>query len=80
MKLKNLKTNYLGQDTIYFESIDSTQLEILRMIQSGNIQNGTLIIANIQTNAMRNTWTYMAYRRAKQYSIFILYKIRLRVK
>lgn len=56
MKLKNLKTSYLGKNTIYFETIDSTQLEILRRIENNNIQNGTLIIANIQTKALRNTW------------------------
>ena len=55
MKLKNLKTNYLGKRLIYFEIIDSTQSEILRRLKNNNIQNGTLVIANIQTKAVRNT-------------------------
>ena len=50
MELKELTTKILGKNVIYYESIDSTQLEILRKID--NIQNGTIIIADIQTNGI----------------------------
>lgn len=50
MQLKNLKTNYLGKTNIFYKKIDSTQTEIWRLIKNNNIQNGTLIMADIQTN------------------------------
>ncbi len=50
MKLKNLKTNFLGRDFIFYDEIDSTQDEILRIIKNNKIKNGTLVMANIQTN------------------------------
>ena len=50
MKLKKLKTKYLGRNVIYYKSIDSTQNEIFRLIKNENITNGTLVIADIQTN------------------------------
>lgn len=62
MELLNLKTNYLGRNVSIFESIDSTQLEIIRRIQSNKIKNGDMIIADIQTKGVRNTWQKMVYR------------------
>jgi len=50
MRLKNLTTNFLGRNTIYFKVIDSTQSEIWRLIEESNIENGTLVMADIQTN------------------------------
>ena len=50
MRLKNLTTKFLGRNTIYFKSIDSTQSEIWRLIEKNNIQNGTLVMADKQTN------------------------------
>ena len=50
MRLKNLKTKFLGRNAIYFKSIDSTQSEIWRLIEKNNIQNGTLVMADKQTN------------------------------
>ena len=50
MKLKKLKTKYLGRNVIYYKSIDSTQNEIFRLIKNKTITNGTLVIADIQTN------------------------------
>ena len=50
MQLKNLKTNFLGRDIIYYKEIDSTQNEIWRKIKNRTIKNGTLIISDIQTN------------------------------
>lgn len=49
MQLKNLKTNFLGRDVIYYEKIDSTQNEIWRLVKDKKIENGTLVIADIQT-------------------------------
>lgn len=50
MRLKNLTTKFLGRNAIYFKSIDSTQSEIWRLIEKNNIQNGTLVMADKQTN------------------------------
>lgn len=49
MQLKKLKTKFLGRNFIFYDVIDSTQNEITRLIENGNIQNGTVIMANIQT-------------------------------
>lgn len=48
MKLKNLKTNFLGRNNIYYKEIDSTQSEVLRLIDK-KASNGTLVMADIQT-------------------------------
>lgn len=50
MQLKNLKTNFLGRNNIYYKKIDSTQNEIWRLIENNSVPNGTLIIADIQTH------------------------------
>lgn len=49
MQLTNLKTKYLGQNTIYYETIDSTQSEIWRLYENKNTPNGTLVLSDIQT-------------------------------
>ncbi|MGN1301330.1 MAG: biotin--[acetyl-CoA-carboxylase] ligase [Clostridia bacterium] len=49
MKLKNLQTNFLGQNSYFYKEIDSTQNEIWRLIENKNIKNGTLVMADIQT-------------------------------
>ena len=72
MQLPDLDTKYLGKVVEHYETIDSTQLEIERRIQKGIIQNGTIIIADIQTEGKRYTWKSMAYRSKKQYCVFIL--------
>jgi len=51
MELKGLKTNFLGRNIIYYETIDSTQLEILRQIEK-KMPNGTIVISDIQTNGI----------------------------
>ena len=48
MQLKNLTTNFLGRNSIFYKRIDSTQDEIWRRLKKGNINNGTLVIADIQ--------------------------------
>lgn len=65
MKLHNLKTDYLGRNVTFYESIDSTQMEIWRRIENKTIKNGELILCQIQTNGIRDTWKKMAYRRKK---------------
>ena len=46
MKLKNLKTRYLGQTLLYFDCLDSTQKKIKSLEAP---KNGTVVIANRQT-------------------------------
>ena len=48
MKLKKLKTNFLGKNIIHYSKIDSTQNEIWRLIPK-KLPTGTLVIADIQT-------------------------------
>lgn len=48
MKLKNLTTNFLGKDSFFYEKIDSTQDEIWRRVEKENINNGTLVMADVQ--------------------------------
>ncbi len=50
MELKGLQTKYLGRNIIHYKTIDSTQSEIWRLIESNNINNGTIVIADVQTN------------------------------
>lgn len=49
MKLKKLKTKYLGRTYFYYDKIDSTQNEIWRLTEK-NISNGTVVMAGTQTN------------------------------
>ena len=49
MQLTNLKTHTLGKKINYYNSIDSTQSEIWRLIEKNNIQNGEIVMAGIQT-------------------------------
>ena len=50
MQLKDLKTNFLGGNIIYYKEIDSTQSEIWRLIESKSAPSGTVVYADIQTN------------------------------
>ena len=50
MKLKNLKTNFLGRNVIFYQEIDSTQTQIWRLVENESIKNGSLVMANIQTS------------------------------
>lgn len=43
---------YLGNKVIYYDKIDSTQKEVWRKLQNNEIDNGTLIIADIQTDGI----------------------------
>ena len=63
--MQGLTTTILGRNIIEYEKIDSTQLEILRRIEKGSIQNGMIVVSKLQTNGMRNTWKNMVYRYQK---------------
>lgn len=71
---KNLeKIQFLGSKTTYFEKIDSTQLEIERRIKENNIQNGEMVVAELQTNGMGThgrTW-YSEEKNNIAFSFFI---------
>lgn len=77
MELENLKTKFLGRNLYYYKTIDSTQLEVWRKINSKTIEDGAIIISEKQTNAKRNTWKEMVHRRTRQHCIFICNKIKL---
>lgn len=62
MPFQDLNTKFLGKNVISYPEIDSTQLEIWRRIEKNMIKNGTIILADIQTNGKRYTWKKMAYR------------------
>lgn len=49
IKFENLKTKYIGRENIFYEQIDSTQKEIWRQVRKECINNGTLIMAGVQT-------------------------------
>lgn len=50
--IKNSKTTYIGKQIEYFQQIDSTHKYVLREIKNKNWNNGTIVIANKQTNAI----------------------------
>ena len=62
MKLENLNTKFLGRNVTYLKQVDSTQLEIIRNIENNTIKNGSLILADIQTNGQRYPWKALVYR------------------
>ncbi len=62
MPLQELNTKFLGKNVIFYPEIDSTQLEAWRRIEKRAIKNGTIIIADRQTNGKRNTWKKMVHR------------------
>lgn len=52
MQLENLDTNIIGRTFKYYDKIDSTQKEIIRLINDKKIKNGQLIMAGIQTDGI----------------------------
>jgi len=52
INFENLLTKFIGRKIFYYETIDSTQKEAWRKIENNNIENGSLIIANIQTSGV----------------------------
>lgn len=53
---------FLGNKIIHYKTINSTQLEIWKRVEENNIKNGTVIMADIQTNGKRNSWKNLAHR------------------
>lgn len=49
MQWINVTTDILGRNVIFYEEIDSTQNEIWRLLEKGELPNGTLIMADKQT-------------------------------
>ena len=52
INFENLLTKFIGRNIFYYETIDSTQKEAWRKIENNNIENGSLIITNIQTSGI----------------------------
>lgn len=50
--LDNLNTKYIGRNIIYYDIIDSTHKEAKRLTDNKEVPNGTLIVANMQTNGI----------------------------
>ena len=50
--LKNLKTKKIGKKCFFYEEIDSTQKEIWRRLEKNIIADGSIIIAQTQTDAV----------------------------
>ena len=50
--LENLETEFIGRKEIFYKEIDSTQKEIWRRIENKKIEDGTIIIADIQSSAI----------------------------
>lgn len=65
MNLNNIDTKILGKNIIHYKTIDSTQLEAWRRIEQRNIENGTIIIADMQSDGKRNSWKKMVHDRKK---------------
>lgn len=68
--LKDLETQIVGRNTIYYEEIDSTQLEAWRQIEKDTLPNGTLILADKQTKGKRNTWKKVVHGKERKYCPF----------
>lgn len=56
MRIFSLNTKFLGKKVIYYKTIDSTQLEVWRMIEKEEIENGTIVATELQTKGRRDTW------------------------
>ena len=52
MLSKEMKTKILGRTCIKFSEINSTQKYIHNQIKENKIQNGTVVIADVQTDAI----------------------------
>ncbi len=50
--MNKLKTKIIGQTIFHYEKIDSTQKEIWRRVEKNDIENGTIIMADVQSSAI----------------------------
>lgn len=68
-----MNTKFLGKNTFYYETIDSTQKEIWRRVDKNNIENGTIIVSQMQTSGIGThgrIW-HMQTKNNIAFSIFI---------
>lgn len=49
MELNNLQTKFLGQNFIFFESIDSTQNYVKKLDKENEAENGMVVFSEVQT-------------------------------
>jgi BirA family biotin operon repressor/biotin-[acetyl-CoA-carboxylase] ligase len=49
---KNLKTEFIGREILFYSQIDSTQKEAKRLIQDQNIKDGTIILTDNQISGI----------------------------
>lgn len=76
-KITKANTNYIGKRVVYFEEIDSTQLEAKRNKQK--YENGTIIIADIQT-AGKGTHGRIWYTKSNNIAMTIVLKPQANIK
>jgi len=50
--LCNLKTSFMGRNIIYYDTINSTHKKAKSIVNDNNVQNGTIIVANMQTDGI----------------------------
>ena len=61
IEIKNDMNYIIGKEVLLYNKIDSTQEEAKRIIKK--VKDGTVIIANNQTNGQGNTWQKNGIRR-----------------
>lgn len=76
-KLTKANTKYIGKKVVYFQEIDSTQLEAKRNKQK--YDNGTIIIADVQT-AGKGTHGRMWHTKSDNIAMTIILKPKANIK
>ena len=76
-KLTKANTKYVGKKVVYFQEIDSTQLEAKRNKQK--YDNGTIIIADVQ-NAGKGTHGRMWHTKSDNIAMTIILKPKANIK
>ena len=79
MQLNNLKTKFLGQNTFYINTIDSTQSEIWRLYKK-QAPTGTLVFADIQTKGKGTHGRTWHTSQAEYIEIFFLINNKCSIK
>ena len=77
MQLQNLTTKFVGCDFHYFEKIDSTQTEIFKMIKLNKIKDGSLVLADLQTNGIGTHGRKWFTEEDRKHYFFSLYRNKL---
>lgn len=79
-RLEKLDTKVLARNVIEYKEIDSTQKEVWRRIKKNDIKNGTLIIADMQTDGIGThgrKW-YGTEKGSIQFSIVLCPKVNVK--